>query len=828
MGERTLTVREMIIVHLSAYNRYADEFECPEDMCQSGISVAVGKSRAHITLELGRMKDAILVYDKNARIKGARSKRKAYLLTPDGLARNSEIIEHINSLKMNIAGDGASKAMSGIDAVDLLRMKFGMSRVDAVSRVIASGGSLDVKEFENAMSCENADPRMPPRPENFLPRKELDDIITILGSEKPNTVMLLGIPGMGKTAILSQLAWTINPEVNVMYRRLYPFDSPSTVINTLSEFMKSNGHLGLARLLVNPQAIDCQEAGTHISEFFRQCKVMLMFDDFEKAPPILEPFFGLLMELVKGTGSCMLISSARKGDFYSLINTSLQHDIREIHLAPMGRECSLKLLGPNNDQSIDGKLKIAAGHPLTLRLLAEGLPPCSLAGYVEDEILGKDSGLSKLCRFAAVLRRPFMPGELELFGFHNASEIRNCLAFEAQPGGGYLLHSAISSIMLAATGKPMLRDVHSKAAEFYQKINSDVHEALHHLIEADQMRGAKELLLANTGALIDSRNIEELASMIGKIIRYDDSIDMMEIASAVMDRAGKWDTAVGLAAQIERMAPGTRPAARSCILRANILAKTGHLGDAMSALESIQITSKDGNIMSKAHHAKACVLRRMDRNREALKVCEQAMNMAEKCGDKSLHTQCRMEMAMIMTTMGEHPKALEFLEGARDGFKEFGSASDAIRCDINMGMALRECGREGEAIILLEDAVKSSENAGLNRLKAHAMANLSDLMTRGGEFERSAIMAESARKIFSGLGEPLMLAAATINLSLALAGSGQKERAISAMKEGVAVLRANNLLETRKSWLIECADMLRKNGEKKMAAELRNMCAEAA
>ncbi len=821
MGERVLTVRDRIIVHLSAFNRYADEFECPEEMCQSGISMAIGKSRAHITLELNRMKEAGLVYERNARIKGAKSKRKTYLLTQAGILRNSEINNYLDTFKIEMDTENGPRIFPGTEAADFLRSKFGMLRVNAVDSILDSGGGvLDLSTIgkpppKNDGSCDN----MPPRLEKFIPRKEMEKIVDILDRDNPNTLMLLGIPGIGKTALLAELAWTRASGSPVMYRRLYPFDSPVSVFKSIAEFMEGKGAPGLRRMMNNLQNIDYPEAKIHISRFLENGKYLLIFDEFENAPVSLSPIFTHLMEIVKNTGSCIIISSSRKGGFYSHRNLTLEDDIREITMEPLDNDSSRKILGGNVIS--EEHLKIAGGHPLTLRLLAAGMAPVNLASYIENDILGKDSDMAKLCRLASVLRKPFLPDDLEMLGFSKAADIKDNIAFEAQPGGGYLLHSAISSIMIASTSKRMLRELHSRAAEFYSRENADAHEAMHHLIQANRIEETRKFALANSEALLASENQEELASIMELVLWGGcESVELMELASEIMDRAGKWERAGKLAMEIEKCVPGTAISIKSRILRANILGKTGELKKSLSILDEMDGYSDDSELPARIQYIRSSTLRRLGRIDEAKKACKKAIALSKGPKRISLHAQCQMENAMIFTAEGKHQKALTLLESAKKDFEKMGSVQDMIRCDINLGMVLRACDRIEDAITVLERAAKASERAGLNRFKAHALANLTDLLNRTRQFERSATLAREAISIFTGLGEPLMQAAAMLNLCGAEAGLGRKESALGIMKEAIALLDDKELLKTRGSWVAECADILRGMGEDAKADEL--------
>ena len=145
MSERKLTVRDRIIIHLSGYTRFAEEFECPEEMAQAGISAAIGKSRAHTTLELNRMEDVHMVTERLAHVKNARSKRKTYNLTQDALAREVEIVDSIRILNIEILNSG-TEMMNGLQAAEMLMEELTISRAMAFGIVLNSDGIIDIDE----------------------------------------------------------------------------------------------------------------------------------------------------------------------------------------------------------------------------------------------------------------------------------------------------------------------------------------------------------------------------------------------------------------------------------------------------------------------------------------------------------------------------------------------------------------------------------------------------------------------------------------------------------------------------------------------------------
>ncbi len=86
-----LTVGERILFHLLQYTKYLDSFDVPIDITQDGIAAALRISRAHVALELKKLKNAGEVKERLSHVKRGRTKRKVYFLTMAGEARARQI-----------------------------------------------------------------------------------------------------------------------------------------------------------------------------------------------------------------------------------------------------------------------------------------------------------------------------------------------------------------------------------------------------------------------------------------------------------------------------------------------------------------------------------------------------------------------------------------------------------------------------------------------------------------------------------------------------------------------------------------------------------------
>ena len=115
------TVGERILVHLSAFERYANEIDGPEEVTQGGIGEALGLSRAHVALEVRRLITAGRLIQRLVHVRGSRHRRKAYFLTGVGDARVAALRDGVRRRRFTmIFPDGHRRDLDGPDASALL------------------------------------------------------------------------------------------------------------------------------------------------------------------------------------------------------------------------------------------------------------------------------------------------------------------------------------------------------------------------------------------------------------------------------------------------------------------------------------------------------------------------------------------------------------------------------------------------------------------------------------------------------------------------------------------------------------------------------------
>jgi len=81
-----VTVKQKIMLHLMHFTNIPNNsFNVVYDITQDGISNSVGVTRAHVSVELKKLRECGAVVTWKAHILGSSTKRLAYILTPSGI-----------------------------------------------------------------------------------------------------------------------------------------------------------------------------------------------------------------------------------------------------------------------------------------------------------------------------------------------------------------------------------------------------------------------------------------------------------------------------------------------------------------------------------------------------------------------------------------------------------------------------------------------------------------------------------------------------------------------------------------------------------------------
>src|SRR5437016_2275325 len=106
-------------------------------MTQDGIATGLSLSRAHVALELKRLKTSGRVGERMAHVAHARSRRKVYDLTSSGQEIARKMRDHARSRTVQLNETGGLREVPGSEAIEALR-RGGLRESDAIQHILAA------------------------------------------------------------------------------------------------------------------------------------------------------------------------------------------------------------------------------------------------------------------------------------------------------------------------------------------------------------------------------------------------------------------------------------------------------------------------------------------------------------------------------------------------------------------------------------------------------------------------------------------------------------------------------------------------------------------
>ena len=755
-----VTVGERILVHLSGFLRHADAYECPIEMTQDGIATSLALSRAHVALELKRLKTTGRVQERMAHVANARSRRKVYELTLGGQEVARRMREHARARPVRLAGPDGLRDVSGAEAVEALR-RAGLRESEAVQRILAA----DVIEIPQPKPPRSAAPIRPffgRAPERRLLKKWL-------ASGSNATAVVIGVAGIGKSALVANL---LEGEPRpVLLRRVYAHDDAHGLLSSFADFLARQGRRRLKAVITRP-AYDPVEAAAVLRSDLSGCIVAL--DDLH-ACPAADALLRAVLEVPAPMK--ILVATRTQPTFYERSDL-VSGRVIELTLEGLDAAASAELLASRGAAlEADDVTRVIArthGHPLALELFAaSGLDAGAVATerYVLETVLDDvDDASEDLLRTFAVLRRPVR--SVEALGA-TLSQLRRLgrRALLHHRDDGYMIHDLVKEFFLHRMEDGSRAVAHARAATYWASRADGLEEA-HHRIEAGDRDGAAARLRQIAPAFAESARAGDLEAALLRVPR-DASLDSILVETEMF--LGKFEEA---RAVLEKTVASGHPADR---LRARIhLGRIqNRLGAYREARETLEAAVHEAThlqspeIEGEALRALGGAERKLGDIETAIQHLRRAVEVLSD-GTRE-RTRALTDLAVALIARGDIPGAkarlLEAAATVRRGTRE-----DAA-IQINLGIVLS---REGDAVNAAATFARSADIAlatGEVRFASYAFANAVDNFLRMGAIESAAENAERALALAGTIGDPLAVSTARANLGLVFVKRGDWAKA---------------------------------------------------
>ena len=329
MAVRDLTVKERILLHLFDYNRFAEEYEAPHEVTQSGIARAVGIRVQHVTqytkplIENGAVEEGVKHIQQRPR------RRKAYFLSARG--RHQVAALRHTLLRETVRFMPRSGKIEEVALSRIYQQERRGSRLLSLLQELEASGYITEVIAEAEPGLVDCSQEAPPIEKFYGRREELAQVVQALDAAA--LVVVTGIAGIGKTTLGSRVCEEFQGKRSLFWRRIRPWDSAMDLALRLAKFMQTLGRTSLRAYLEGRSPKEWSRVEEIVDRDLAGVNALLVFDDAHKVSHDAEAFLSILFSAMKRQeASSVLLLSREVPGFYSRRDVALESSVAEVTL----------------------------------------------------------------------------------------------------------------------------------------------------------------------------------------------------------------------------------------------------------------------------------------------------------------------------------------------------------------------------------------------------------------------------------------------------------------------------------------------------------------
>jgi len=847
-----LTVEKKILLHLHRFQTMEEEFEVPRDLVQDGIAEAVNIRRDNIPRTIKRLKEEDLIFDTLKRIRGLTRKRKAYFLTSDGKDYVDDIEGRITRHPVTLSLlDGSVRTMPLGEVPGFLNVKLPLfDLLDLVS----DDSSLKEADVKDSVSLKGETTRAKapgrfvsvmkdvPMPKRFYGREEeLSRIMDWVEEEGSSILSITGIAGIGKTTLAAKAATELEGTMHVFWYRFHKWDSLRNVLFSISRFLEEMGRTGFKGFLDTKQELDMKNFYSLLEGNLSEGRMLLIFDDFQRAADEIVDFFALFREMLFSfEGVKVLIVGRQIIPFYDRSDVLVKGIVKELTLEGLDKNSCRNLLKIEDidDEMFQKIYSITRGHPLFVQLVLSAKDlrdQKDIKRYIYEEIFKKlDERGSLLLQIASVFRYPapssafFMEEGLD---FTVLDKLVESNLIQETSYDEYEAHDLIKEFFYNRLTPGQKLEYHKKAADFYMEVGNDraTVEAMYHLALAGEPVKALKLA-SNYGEMIISRgHSEQFASVLELLDReVSGKNEYLAMTRLLIGRVqmimGHWDRALSELKRASAIAEAEDRPLISVMANLNIGSIESRRGNKEVALRRLQKGLKqarklqDRERVTSALEALGELYSIKGEFEEAKRYFNEALAIAKELEDPSHEAACYTGMGIIYTNEDRPKDAVNQFQMAIEALERTENLLMLSKVKVSLGTVLSSRGDYEGAIKNFEDSIEICTETGDIRQQAYSMAGAAQVYMLKGEVDTAAEYLDEARTIFVELGERFKIATVGIDYGKLLLLKDEPEEALSEFKKSMKVLEEVGSVYHRDRFRKEIKSALERSGHKKEAA----------
>ncbi len=526
MARRVKTAERCLLCLLDRAHVEEDS-PAAEELTQDRIADMIRDRREHVSRAMKNLHLKGLVRTAKIRAGGRTRKVTAYFLTDDGARRAREVRKHVEEMRVVVRDfSGRESEMRLYEVAALLPQR---PRFSDLSFSVEAG-RLDLASFLELQSRISRgkvyDVRGAISAPNFRGREEvLSRLDEFLEDDQSRAFLLLGLPGIGKTAVASRWVMGFQGRVHILWRRILPDTTANDLVRDIALLLHAVGQPALLNCLQRTGGSSSDESIGILRRDMAGFQGLVVLDDAHAAKKDVERLLQTLTQAgPRRSGPKLLLISRKDLPFLRaegvVRGLIWEEKLDDLPLDKAGEV--LAVMGVEEGRRA-GILKKCGGHPLSLELAATGRLPLGAIRLRSTDWLGQDvlPQLHQKARdalaFASVFGEPI---PRSLLGAHSNELLRLCLVREVEDER-LDVHDLVKAAVVENLPPEGLAELHRKAGEILAESTGtrESISALRHLLLGGARREAIDLAVERGEEIVDEGLAESFLPLLDQLIR---------------------------------------------------------------------------------------------------------------------------------------------------------------------------------------------------------------------------------------------------------------------------------------------------------------------
>ncbi|HEY7587604.1 MAG TPA: ATP-binding protein [Thermoplasmata archaeon] len=409
-GPARLTAKERILLHLLDYARFSEALEVPSEVTQDGLAAAAEIDLRHFTQYARPLIDEELLRERTAHVKGSRQRRKVYDLTLKGQMAAHGLRDRLKAEPVRV------RDAAGVREISLARLseEIGgrlslLALAQRADRGVLDLEALAVPERPSAVEVLADAPRI----EGFVGRKAELEALTA-SAEGPRIFVVRGVAGIGKSSLGAKACEVMRGRCNLYWHGIRPWDTRTSVLAGLAEFLSALGRPGLRAVLVRGEAGVAAEV---LREDLPGSRAFLVIDDAHHASGEVVQLLRFLKDTIAEAPDVRALVLTRQSlPFYDRRDVAIRKLVRELDLGGLAPNEVVDFLAAGQGVELTNLGRRLGGHPLFLELVRSAGHPSvrpdalrDVERFIEEEIYSDLSDPERTTLKAASMYRVPVP-----------------------------------------------------------------------------------------------------------------------------------------------------------------------------------------------------------------------------------------------------------------------------------------------------------------------------------------------------------------------------------------------------------------------------------